>query len=87
LKHFYQAGWPTPDTPISQVPMVALDLETTGLDARRDVIVSIGDCAAERPQHTVAEVVAITISASDRETKRWHGVFRRLNYLSHGPAL
>jgi len=42
LKHFYQAGWPTPDTPISQVPMVALDLETTGLDARRDVIVSIG---------------------------------------------
>jgi len=42
LKQFYQAPWPTPDTPISQVPMVALDLETTGLDARRDVIVSIG---------------------------------------------
>lgn len=42
LKRFYQADWPAPDTPISQVPMVALDLETTGLDARQDVIVSIG---------------------------------------------
>lgn len=42
LKHFYQANWPAPDTAISQVPMVALDLETTGLDAKRDVIVSIG---------------------------------------------
>lgn len=42
LKQFYQADWPSPDTPISQVPMVALDLETTGLDARHDVIVSIG---------------------------------------------
>lgn len=42
LKRFYQANWPAPDTPISEVPMVALDLETTGLDSRRDVIVSIG---------------------------------------------
>lgn len=42
LKRFYRAEWPAPDTPISQVPMVALDLETTGLDARQDVIVSIG---------------------------------------------
>jgi len=42
LKRFYRADWPSPDTPISQVPMVALDLETTGLDSRQDVIVSIG---------------------------------------------
>lgn len=42
LKRFYQVSWPAPDTPINQVPLVALDLETTGLDAQRDVIVSIG---------------------------------------------
>lgn len=42
LQRFYRANWPTPETAISEVPMVALDLETTGLDAQRDVIVSIG---------------------------------------------
>lgn len=42
LQRFYQADWPTPNKAISQVPMVALDLETTGLDAQHDVIVSIG---------------------------------------------
>ncbi len=42
LKRFYRTKWPEPDTPISDVPMVALDLETTGLDSQRDVIVSIG---------------------------------------------
>ncbi len=42
LKQFYRAGCPDPNTPIDQAPLVALDLETTGLDSRRDVIVSVG---------------------------------------------
>jgi DNA polymerase-3 subunit epsilon len=42
LRRFYEAGLPTDDTPIGEVPLVALDLETTGMDAERDVIVSIG---------------------------------------------
>ncbi|MGM0833365.1 3'-5' exonuclease [Halomonas qinghailakensis] len=42
LKQFYATPLPSPDTPISQVPMVALDMETTGLDERRHAIVSIG---------------------------------------------
>ncbi|HDY84133.1 hypothetical protein LCGC14_0914290 [marine sediment metagenome] len=42
LKAFYQAGVVTASTPISDVPMVALDFETTGLDSNRDSIVSIG---------------------------------------------
>ncbi len=42
LQRFYQADWPASDAPISEVPMVALDLETTGLDAQHDVIISVG---------------------------------------------
>jgi DNA polymerase III subunit epsilon len=42
LARFFAAGCPAPETPISEVPLVALDLETTGLDARRHAIVSIG---------------------------------------------
>ncbi|WP_447926675.1 3'-5' exonuclease [Vreelandella sp. EE27] len=42
LKAFFDTALPGPDTPISDVPMVALDMETTGLDERRHAIVSIG---------------------------------------------
>ncbi|MBS3804131.1 MAG: 3'-5' exonuclease [Oleiphilaceae bacterium] len=42
LRAFYQAGCVAPETPISEVPMVALDFETTGLDPDAHSIVSIG---------------------------------------------
>lgn len=42
LTAFYQAGLPAADTPIHQVPFVALDFETTGLNAEKDGILSIG---------------------------------------------
>ncbi|CCN71109.1 3'-5' exonuclease [Vibrio nigripulchritudo] len=42
LHDFYQAGIVSGDTPLSKVPFVALDFETTGLDAEKDDIVSIG---------------------------------------------
>lgn len=42
LRQFFATPLPSPDTPIAQVPMVALDMETTGLDERRHGIVSIG---------------------------------------------
>jgi DNA polymerase-3 subunit epsilon len=42
LKAFYEAGCAAPETPVSEVPMVALDFETTGLDAEAHSIVSIG---------------------------------------------
>ena len=41
LARFYGAGYPDPGMPISDVPLVALDLETTGLDAGRDAIISV----------------------------------------------
>jgi DNA polymerase-3 subunit epsilon len=42
LKHFYSTGLPSGDTPIGEVPLMALDFETTGMDASQDAIVSIG---------------------------------------------
>ncbi|MGJ7458957.1 3'-5' exonuclease [Halomonas sp. MA07-2] len=42
LKAYFAAGCPEPATPIGEVPLVALDIETTGLDPRRHAIVSVG---------------------------------------------
>lgn len=42
LQFFYASGAVSPDTPLSEVPFVALDLETTGLNPRKDDIVSVG---------------------------------------------
>ena len=42
LRAFYAAGAVAGDTPRKDVPMVAIDVETTGLDPARDEIVSIG---------------------------------------------
>lgn len=42
LQSFYKLGITNPETPVSQVKFVALDFETTGLDARKDDIISIG---------------------------------------------
>lgn len=42
LQQFYQAGMVAADTPISQVPLLALDFETTGLNPNTNGIVSIG---------------------------------------------
>ena len=41
LQAYYAAGAPAGDTPLSAVPMVALDIETTGLDPRQHEIVSV----------------------------------------------
>lgn len=42
LRNYYGRGPVAPDTPLEQTPLMALDLETTGLDSRRHGIVSIG---------------------------------------------
>ena len=42
LRDFYGNGCIAPDTPISEVPMVAMDFETTGLDPNQHSIVSVG---------------------------------------------
>ncbi|WP_428034573.1 3'-5' exonuclease [Amphritea sp.] len=42
LRRFYQQGLPAEETPLTDVAFVALDFETTGLDAEHDEIISIG---------------------------------------------
>lgn len=42
LQAFYAAGMVSGDTPLAHVPLMALDVETTGLDPVKDGIVSIG---------------------------------------------
>lgn len=42
LKAFYKAGCVSPETPLSEVSLVAMDFETTGLDPLQHSIVSLG---------------------------------------------
>lgn len=42
LREFYRVVPPAPETPIGDVAMIAVDLETTGLNPDKDDIVSIG---------------------------------------------
>lgn len=42
LKAFYQNGCPAADSALEDAPLIALDIETTGLNPRRDAIVSLG---------------------------------------------
>lgn len=42
LKAFYEAFPDTYESPVGELPLVAIDLETSGLDAKRHAILSIG---------------------------------------------
>jgi DNA polymerase-3 subunit epsilon len=42
LKRYYEASMPNGETPIGEVPLMAMDVETTGLNPTKDGIVSIG---------------------------------------------
>ncbi|WP_271407664.1 3'-5' exonuclease [Pseudomonas sp. Q1-7] len=42
LRAYYGAGCISADTPLADAPLVALDVETTGLDPRQHAIVSLG---------------------------------------------
>ncbi|OLQ93494.1 DNA polymerase III subunit epsilon [Vibrio panuliri] len=42
LKAYYQQGAVSADTPLTDVPFVALDFETTGLNSEEDAILTIG---------------------------------------------
>lgn len=42
LRAYYRAGCIAADTPLEDAPLVALDVETTGLDPREHAIVSLG---------------------------------------------
>ncbi len=50
LKNFLSVPFPALDTPINQVPILALDFETTGLDANVDKLLSAGFVTMENEQ-------------------------------------
>lgn len=62
LKRFYQADWPAADTPLEDIEFMALDVETTGLDARTHAVVSLG-------------LIPLTL-ARIRSDQAWHQVVR-----------
>lgn len=47
LGEYYRAGLPDLDLPVSDAPLLAIDLETDGLDAKRDAILEAGAVAME----------------------------------------
>jgi DNA polymerase-3 subunit epsilon len=50
LKDFLSVPFPALDTPIQHVPILALDFETTGLDAQADKLLSVGFVTLEHEQ-------------------------------------
>lgn len=42
LRDYLSTPFPDPDTPLDRLPLLALDLETTGLDAERDRVIAVG---------------------------------------------
>ncbi len=55
LKAYYRTDTPTLDTPYTRAEFLAVDLETTGLDRRRDEIVSIGFVPVREGRARLAE--------------------------------
>jgi len=50
LHDFLAVPFPSLDTPIDQLPILAVDFETTGLDARTDKLLSVGFVLLEQEQ-------------------------------------
>lgn len=42
LRDFLSVPFPGPGTPLDEVPLLAVDVETTGLDAERDRVIAVG---------------------------------------------
>ncbi len=49
LADFYAADWPAPTTPASELSLLAIDLETTGLDAASHHALSVGFVPVDGP--------------------------------------
>lgn len=61
LRAFYAQGVPAGDTVLADVPLLAMDFETTGLDPQQDEIVSIGIVPM-----TLARIQSERLAALDR---------------------
>ena len=69
-------SWP-PDTPIEQVRFVVLDSETTGLDARKDRIVTIGAIAVVNHEILIEDAFEALLKVTHNSSAvTVHGVTR-----------
>ncbi len=61
LRDFLSVPFPAPDTPIDRVPILSVDFETTGLDPRRDRLLSIGCVQVERARVELASACHLVV--------------------------
>ncbi|QOL25106.1 DNA polymerase III subunit epsilon [Thalassotalea sp. LPB0316] len=54
LKNYLAIPLPDKNTPIKDVPLLTLDFETTGLDAKQDKLLSVGYCEVNQLKITLA---------------------------------
>lgn len=54
LADFYDADWPDPSTPATELKLLAIDLETTGLNAETDQALSVGYVPLDGPAIVLA---------------------------------
>lgn len=75
LKSF-QDTW-TDDTPLAQVRFVALDTETTGLDPKRDSIITIGAVGVKGGQILLDDIYEVMLPiAYNKSSVTVHGITR-----------
>jgi DNA polymerase-3 subunit epsilon len=75
LSHFEET-W-TADTPVSEVRFVVLDTETTGLDPRRDRLITIGAIAVEDSEICLDESFEAMLKLDyNRSSVKVHGITR-----------
>lgn len=76
LREFMMTPPPAPSTPLSELPLLAVDVETTGLDARTDSLLSIGWVSVDGAAITLAGAGHRTLrsAAEVGESATFHGI-------------
>ena len=75
LRDFLSVPFPPPDTVLTETPILAVDFETTGLDANKDQILSIG--------HITVENFDIQLSSAHHQIIRTKGKLDAENVAIH----
>lgn len=88
LVDFYRAGAVAAETPLAEVPLLALDIETTGLNPKRDAIVSVGLVPFQLARIRCAEAhyeVVKPLSELRGESVTFHRITH--SEIDHAPGL
>jgi DNA polymerase-3 subunit epsilon len=76
LQDYLSTPLPVPATPLAQARLLAIDIETTGLDPARDQILSVGFVPVDGPTITLsgASQLLVRPSTDVGESARFHGL-------------